>query len=146
MKRILHCHRCYFCIFLLFITPLLFSYPDMASADDSPAPSEGFIMDMTSLLGGNGRIKAIAPGCRAITGFRDGAPFVWSRDFGLVRLAPPSKHFGMGDFVSDDGRSMLGFVSINDAIYPPPYGQTWARSGFTGPKTTGPAGKMPLHT
>ena len=53
-----------------------------------------------------------------------------SRDFGLVRLAPPSKYFGMGDFVSDDGRSMLGFVSINDAISPPPYGQTWARSGF----------------
>ena len=130
MKRILHCHRCYFCTFLLFIAPLLFSYPDMASADDSPAPSEGFIMDMTPLLGGNGRIKAIAPGCRAITGFLDGAPFVWSRDFGLVRLAPPSKHFGMGDFVSDDGHSMLGFVSINDAISPPPYGQTWARSGF----------------
>lgn len=130
MKRILHCHRCYFCTFLLFIAPLLFFYPDMASANDSPAPSEGFIMDMTSLLGSNGRIKAIAPGCRAITGFRDGAPFVWSRDFGLVRLAPPSKHFGMGDFVSDDGRSMLGFVSINDAISPPPYGQTWARSGF----------------
>lgn len=130
MKRILHCHRCYFCTFLLFIAPLLFSYPDMASADDSPAPSEGFIMDMTPLLGGNGRIKAIAPGCRAMTGFLDGAPFVWSRDFGLVRLAPPSKHFGMGDFVSDDGRSMLGFVSINDAISPPPYGQTWARSGF----------------
>ena len=130
MKRILHCHRCYFCIFLLFIAPLLFSYPDMASADDSPAPSEGFIMDMTPLLGGNGRIKAIAPGCRAMTGFLDGAPFVWSRDFGLVRLAPPSKYFGMGDFVSDDGRSMLGFVSINDAISPPPYGQTWARSGF----------------
>lgn len=130
MKRILHCHRCYFCTFLLFIAPLLFSYPDMASADDSPAPSEGFIMDMTPLLGSNGRIKAIAPGCRAMTGFLDGAPFVWSRDFGLVRLAPPSKHFGMGDFVSDDGRSMLGFVSINDAISPPPYGQTWARSGF----------------
>lgn len=130
MKRILHCHRCYFCTFLLFIAPLLFFYPDMASADDSPAPSEGFIMDMTPLLGGNGRIKAIAPGCRAMTGFLDGAPFVWSRDFGLVRLAPPSKHFGMGDFVSDDGRSMLGFVSINDAISPPPYGQTWARSGF----------------
>ena len=130
MKRILHCHRCYFCTFLLFIAPLLFFYPDMASADDSPAPSEGFIMDMTSLLGSNGRIKAIAPGCRAMTGFLDGAPFVWSRDFGLVRLAPPSKHFGMGDFVSDDGRSMLGFVSINDAISPPPYGQTWARSGF----------------
>lgn len=130
MKRILHCHRCYFCTFLLFIAPLLFFYPDMASADDSPAPSEGFIMDMTPLLGSNGRIKAIAPGCRAMTGFLDGAPFVWSRDFGLVRLAPPSKHFGMGDFVSDDGRSMLGFVSINDAIYPPPYGQTWARSGF----------------
>lgn len=130
MKRILHCHRCYFCIFLLFIAPLLFFYPDMASADDSPAPSEGFIMDMTPLLGSNGRIKAIAPGCRAMTGFLDGAPFVWSRDFGLVRLAPPSKHFGMGDFVSDDGRSMLGFVSINDAISPPPYGQTWARSGF----------------
>lgn len=130
MKRILHCHRCYFYIFLLFIAPLLFSCPDMASADDSPAPSEGFIMDMTPLLGSNGRIKAIAPGCRAMTGFLDGAPFVWSRDFGLVRLAPPSKHFGMGDFVSDDGRSMLGFVSINDAISPPPYGQTWARSGF----------------
>lgn len=130
MKRILHCHRCYFCTFLLFIAPLLFFYLDMASADDSPAPSEGFIMDMTPLLGSNGRIKAIAPGCRAMTGFLDGAPFVWSRDFGLVRLAPPSKYFGMGDFVSDDGRSMLGFVSINDAISPPPYGQTWARSGF----------------
>lgn len=90
MKRILHCHRCYFYIFLLFIAPLLFSCPDMASADDSPAPSEGFIMDMTPLLGSNGRTKAIAPGCRAMTGFLDGAPFVWSRDFGLVRLAPPS--------------------------------------------------------
>lgn len=129
MKWILHCYRCYFCILLLFISPLLFSYPDMIYAADFP-PSEGFIMDMAPLLGSNGRVKAIAPGCRAMTGFLDGAPFVWSRDFGLIRLTPPPKYFGMGDFVSDDGRSMLGFVSINDAIHPAPYGQTWARSGF----------------
>lgn len=30
----------------------------------------------------------------------------------------------MGDFVSDGGRSMLGFVSVNDASHPAPYGQT----------------------
>ena len=93
-------------------------------------PAQGFIMDMAPLLGSNGRVKAIAPGCRAMTGFLDGAPFVWSRDFGLVRLAPPPKYFGMGDFVSDDGSSMLGFVSINDASHSAPYGQTWARPGF----------------
>lgn len=129
MKRLLHCHQYYFCILLLFISPLFFSCPDMIYAVPS-APSEGFIMDMVPLLGSNGRIKAIAPDCRAMTGFLDGAPFVWSRDFGLVRLAPPKGHLGMGDFLSDDGRSMLGFVSINDAIHPAPYGQTWARPGF----------------
>ena len=128
MKRLLHCHQYYFCILLLL--PLLFSYPAMTYAESTSAPSGGFIMDMIPLLGSNGRIKAIAPGCRAITGFLDGAPFVWSRDFGLSRLTPPPKYFGMGDFVSDDGRSMLGFVSINDAIHPAPYGQTWARPGF----------------
>ena len=129
MKRLLHCHQYHFCIFLLFISSLFFPYTDTIYAVPSD-PSEGFIMDMAPLLGSNGRVKAIAPGCRAMTGFLDGAPFVWSRDFGLVRLAPPPKYFGMGDFVSDDGRSMLGFVSINDASHPAPYGQTWARPGF----------------
>ena len=123
MKRLLHCHQYYFCILLLFILSLLFPYPDTIYAVPS-APSEGFIMDMAPLLGSNGRVKAIAPGCRAMTGFLDGAPFGWSRDFGLVRLAPPPQYFGMGDFVSDGGRSMLGFVSVNDASHPAPYGQT----------------------
>ena len=123
MKRLLHCHQHYFCIFLLFISSLFFPYPDTIYAVPSD-PSEGFIMDMAPLLGSNGRVKAIAPGCRAMTGFLDGTPFVWSRDFGLVRLAPPPQYFGMGDFVSDGGRSMLGFVSVNDASHPAPYGQT----------------------
>lgn len=126
-------HRCtQYClrIFLLLASPLLSSFfPDMPHAAPT-TPAQGFIMDMTPLLGSNGRIKAIAPGCRAVTGFLEGGPFVWSRDFGLVRLTPPPKYFGMGDFLSDDGRAMLGFVSINDAIYPPPYGETWARPGF----------------
>lgn len=132
MKRLLHCHQYYFCILLLFISTLFFSCPAMIYAVPSApsAPARGFIMDMAPLLGSNGRIKAIAPDCRAMTGFLDGTPFVWSRDFGLVRLAPPKGHFGMGDFLSDDGRSMLGFVSINDAIHPAPYSQTWARPGF----------------
>lgn len=132
MKRLLLCHQYYFCILLLFISTLFFSCPAMIYAVPSApsAPARGFIMDMAPLLGSNGRIKAIAPDCRAMTGFLDGAPFVWSRDFGMVRLAPPKGHFGMGDFLSDDGRSMLGFVSINDAIHPAPYGQTWARPGF----------------
>lgn len=85
MKRLLHCHQYYFCILLLFILSLLFPYPDTIYAVPS-APSEGFIMDMAPLLGSNGRVKAIAPGCRAMTGFLDGAPFVWSRDFGLAAL------------------------------------------------------------
>lgn len=131
MKRRLYFDRYCFLIVVLIVSLLLFfSFPDMPHANDSPTPSQGFIMDMVPLLGSNGRIKAIAPGCRAVTGFLEGGPFVWSRDFGLIRLAPPKEHFGMGDFLSDDGRAMLGFVSINDAIHPAPYSQTWARPGF----------------
>lgn len=130
MKKGCHCVQACSRILPLLAATLL-SFVIFSTPYAEPfVPAQGFIMDMVPLLGSNGRVKAIAPGCRAVAGFLDGAPFVWSRDFGLARLAPPPKYFGMGDFVSDDGRSMLGFVSINDAIYPPPYGQTWARPGF----------------
>ncbi|WP_144277299.1 hypothetical protein [Mailhella massiliensis] len=59
---------------------------------------------------GDGRINAIAPGGRAMTGIMDGDPIVWSRDFGAVRLIPPKDRYGMGNFISDDGRTMAGFV------------------------------------
>lgn len=130
MKRCRCTNRYCLLIVALSVSLLLFfSFPVMSHAT-STTPAQGFIMDMVPLLGNNGRIKAIAPGCRAVTGFLDGEPFVWSRDFGMIRLTPPKGHFGMGDFLSDDGRAMLGFVSINDAIHPPPYGEAWARPGF----------------
>ena len=109
---------------LLAAVPAFLLLPAQGPCAEPARPAQGFIMNMDPLLGDNGRIKAIAPDCRAMTGILDGGPFVWSRDFGLVRLAPPPQYFGMGDFVSDGGRSMLGFVSVNDASHPAPYGQT----------------------
>lgn len=85
-------HRCtQYClrIFLLLASPLLSSFfPDMPHAAPT-TPAQGFIMDMTPLLGSNGRIKAIAPGCRAVTGFLEGGPFVWSETLASSALPLP---------------------------------------------------------
>ena len=105
-----------------------------APAAESPAalpPQRGFIMDMLPLLGETGRLRAIAPGCRAVTGIVDSRPFIWSRDFGPVRLIPPSTHYGMGVALSDDGRTVTGFLRQREGAGPPPgYGQTLASPGF----------------
>ena len=90
----------------------------------------GFIMDMVPLLGENGRILSIAPGCRAATGIIDSKPFVWSRDFGMIHIPVSAPDYGMGVFLSDDGRTMTGFLSRDDRAHPVGYGQTWAKTGF----------------
>ena len=108
--------------------------PERDAAPATPAAlssPRGFIMDMAPLLGESGRLRAIAPGCRAVTGIVDGRPFIWSRDFGAVRLIPPSTHYGMGVALSDDGRIVTGFLRQREGAGPPPgYGQTLASPGF----------------
>ena len=89
---------------------------------------QGFVLDMEPMLG-DGRINAIAPGGRAMTGIMDGDPIVWSRDFGAVRLIPPKDRYGMGNFISDDGRTMAGFVTSRREI-PAGSGMAWPRPGF----------------
>lgn len=102
-----------------------------ADADTVSSPRRGFIMDMTPLFDERtGRIRAIAPECRAVTGIIESQPFVWSRDFGMIRIPVPTPDYGMGVFLSDDGRAMTGFLSRNDRDYPAGYGQTWAQAGF----------------
>ncbi len=90
----------------------------------------GFVMNMLPLLGENGRILSIAPGCRAATGIIDSKPFVWSRDFGMLHLVPPEKYYGIGRFLSDDGRNMAGFITINRDKYPLDNSVEWTRPGF----------------
>ena len=102
-----------------------------ADADTVSSPRRGFIMDMTPLFDARtGRIRAIAPECRAVTGIIESQPFVWSRDFGMIRIPVSAPDYGMGVFLSDDGRAMTGFLSRNDRDYPAGYGQTWAQAGF----------------
>ena len=96
----------------------------------SVAAKTGFVMDMAPLLGENGRILAIAPGCRAITGILDSKPFVWSRGSRMILLVPPEKYYGMGNFLSDDGRTMAGFITINRDKYPLDGSVEWTRPGF----------------
>ncbi len=114
---------------LLAAVPAFLLLPAQGPCAEPARPAQGFIMNMDPLLGDNGRIKAIAPDCRAMTGILDGGPFVWSRDFGLLRLAPPKEHYGMGDFLSDDGRSMAGFFTSRRDI-PPGSDMAWSRPGF----------------
>lgn len=107
---------------------LLFPATGHCAAPDTPP--RGFIMDMAPLLGENGRLRAIAPGCRAVTGIVDGRPFIWGRDFDSILLTPPSSYYGMGVSLSDDGRTVIGFIRHRDEGTPPGYGQTWASLGF----------------
>ena len=76
-------------------------------------------MDMTPLFDEQtGRIRAIAPECRAIIGIIKSQPFVWSRDFGMIHIPVSAPDYGMGVFLSDDGRTMTGFLSRNDKTNP----------------------------
>ncbi len=119
---------------LLTLPMLSLTAGDSTAADDTPAalsPPKGFIMDMTPLLDERtGRLRAIAPGCRAVTGIIESQPFVWSRDFGMVRIPVPRPDYGMGVFLGDDGRTMTGFLSRDDQTHPAGYSQTWAQAGF----------------
>ncbi len=113
--------------------PMLFLPAGESSAADAAvsSPPRGFIMDMTPLFDERtGRIRAIAPECRAITGIIESQPFVWSRDFGMIRIPVSAPDYGMGVFLSDDGRIMAGFLSRDDKEHPVGYGQTWAQAGF----------------
>ena len=102
-----------------------------ADTDAVSSPPRGFLMDMTPLFDEQtGRIRAIAPECRAITGIIKSQPFIWSRDFGMIRIPVPTPDYGQSDFLSDDGRVMAGFLSRNDRDYPAGYGQTWTKTGF----------------
>ena len=102
-----------------------------ADTDAVSSPPRGFLMDMTPLFDEQtGRIRAIAPECRAITGIIKSQPFIWSRDFGMIHIPVSAPDYGMGVFLSDDGRTMTGFLSRNDKTYPVGYGQTWAQAGF----------------
>ena len=111
---------------------LLLPAGESPAADTDAVPSpRGFLMDMTPLFDARtGRIRAIAPECRAVTGIIESQPFVWSRDFGMIRIPVSAPDYGMGVFLSDDGRTMAGFLSRNDRDYPVGYGQTWAQPGF----------------
>lgn len=102
------------------------------TAGAAASPPRGFIMDMTPLFDEQtGRIQAIAPGCRAVTGIIESQPFVWSRELGMVRIPPPPTFYGMGLYLSDDGRTVAGFLRKREEESPPPgYGQTWASPGF----------------
>ena len=111
--------------------PMLFPPAALAAAPAADqSPPRGFILDMTPLLGENDRLRAIAPGCRAITGIIESQPFVWSRNFGMIRLPVSAPDYGMGVFLSDDGRTMTGFLSRDDRAHPVGCGQTWAQTGF----------------
>ena len=102
----------------------------------------GFVMDMVPLLGENGRILAIAPDCRALTGILDGEPFVWSRDSGMTCLVPPERYYGMGRFLSDDGQVMAGFITINHDKYPLDGSVEWTRPGFLWKRSEGSHGML----
>lgn len=108
--------------------PLLF-FPAEGDCAGEARPAQGFIMDMTSLLGDNGRINAIAPGCRAMTGIMDGKALIWSRDFGAVRLVPPEGHYSMGNFISDDGHHAATFMTVRQQMGTG-VDMTWARPGY----------------
>lgn len=109
--------------------PLLL-FPGLAHADGAVSSAGGFLIDMAPLLGDNGRINAIAPQCRAMTGSIDGEPVIWSRDFGLVHLVPPEDYYGMGDFLSDDGRRMVTFARRRQSGGPAGSGLVYPRHGF----------------
>lgn len=124
MKRVFPHRICrrFVCFAVLPVFMLL-----LCSAEGRGA-GQGFVLDMEPMLG-DGRINAIAPGGRAMTGIMDGDPIVWSRDFGAVRLIPPKDRYGMGNFISDDGRTMAGFVTSRREI-PAGSGMAWPRPGF----------------
>ena len=108
--------------------PLLFFSAEGACAEPS-RPAQGFVLDMGPLLGDNGRINAIAPGCRALTGFMDGKALIWSRDFGAVCLVPPEGHYSMGNFISDDGHHAATFMTVRQQMGTG-VDMTWARPGY----------------
>ena len=129
MKRVFpHIGRRLRLFLAAFLKLSLLFFPAEGRCAEAARPAQGFIMDMAPLLGDNGRISAIAPGCRAMTGIMDGEAILWSRDFGLLRVVLPEDQYGMGNFLSDDGRSMAGFVSSR-RDQPSP-GVVWSRPGF----------------
>lgn len=91
----------------MFLPAFLFPGETLCS-DAEELPAGAFLIDMTPLLSTNGRIAAIAPDCRAVTGYIGRSPFIWSRDFGMIRLNAGSGLFGIGLRLSDDGHVMAG--------------------------------------
>lgn len=69
---------------------------------------------MMPLLGSHGKITAVAPGCRAVTGYIEQFPFIWSRDFGIIYLNAGAEYFGIGNFLSDDGQVMVGTLAADE--------------------------------
>ena len=116
--------------FFALTLPMLFVSAGESCAAESGSPKKGFIMDLDPFLGQNGRLRAIAPGCRAMTGMMGSQPFVWSRDSGLSLMNIPETSYGMGEFLSDDGRVVTGFLSRSESRFPLPPGQVWGHSGF----------------
>lgn len=94
-------------ILILCLSPLPFGGEAFCS-DSEKSPAGGFLIDMTPLLGTNGSIRAIAPVCQALTGYIGSSPFIWSRDFGMIKLNVGKEHFGTGCYLSDDGHVMAG--------------------------------------
>lgn len=92
---------------VLFLPAFLFPGETLCS-DAEELPAGAFLIDMTPLLSTDGRIAAIAPDCRAVTGYIGRSPFIWSRDFGMIRLNAGSGLFGIGLRLSDDGHVMAG--------------------------------------
>lgn len=76
--------------------------------------TDGFLIDMMPLLGSHGKITAVAPGCRAVTGYIEQFPFIWSRDFGIIYLNAGAEYFGIGNFLSDDGQVMVGTLAADE--------------------------------
>lgn len=91
---------------------------EAVSPSGSPAGTRGFVMELTSLIGEYGGIRAIAPGARALAGSirfaMEGdrfSPFVWSRENGLTMLATAGpESWGTALFTSDDGAVAIGVV------------------------------------
>lgn len=84
MATVFRSHMRWLPFFALTLPMLLVSAGEGCAAE-SGSPKKGFIMDLDPFLGQNGRLRAIAPGCRAMTGMMGSQPFVWSRDSGLFR-------------------------------------------------------------
>lgn len=86
------------------------------------AGKRGFIMELSSLIGEYGGIRAIAPGARALAGSirfaMEGdrfSPFVWSRENGLTMLATAGpESWGTALFTSDDGGVIIGLIHKED--------------------------------